>query len=114
MDVARLAGVSQPTVSRVFTHGMKVSPELAEKVRIAARELGYRPNTLARSLITGRSKTIGLVVAYLDNPFYSEVLEKLIWTLRDQGYNVMVFMTAITPPMPMLWSMTCLIIRSTG
>lgn len=94
MDVARLAGVSQPTVSRVFTHGMKVSPELAEKVRIAARELGYRPNTLARSLITGRSKTIGLVVAYLDNPFYSEVLEKLSRTLRDQGYNVMVFMTA--------------------
>lgn len=94
LDVARHAGVSQPTVSRVFTPGMKVSPEMAEKVRLAARELGYRPNTLARSLITGQSKTIGLIVAYLDNPFYTEALEKLSRVLKDQGYNLMVFMAA--------------------
>ena len=94
LDVARHAGVSQPTVSRVFTPGMKVSPAMAEKVRKAARELGYRPNTLARSLITGQSKTIGLVVAYLDNPFYTEALEKLSRALKDQGYNLMVFLSA--------------------
>ena len=66
-DVARHAGVSQPTVSRVFSNHPAVSERMAERVRLAARELGYRPNTLARSLSTGRSRTIGLIVAYLDN-----------------------------------------------
>ncbi len=93
-DVARAAGVSQPTVSRVFTPGVKVSEALEEKVRAAARELGYRPNTLARSLITGQSMTIGLIVAYLDNPFYTEALEKLSKTLKERGYNIMIFMAA--------------------
>ncbi|PTX55531.1 LacI family transcriptional regulator [Litoreibacter ponti] len=94
LDVARAAGVSQPTVSRVFTPGMKVSATLADKVKRAAAELGYRPNTLARSLITGQSKTIGLIVAYLDNPFYTEALEKLSRGLREKGYHIMVFMAA--------------------
>lgn len=93
-DVATAAGVSQPTVSRVFTPGMKVSPALADKVKRAAADLGYRPNTLARSLITGQSKTIGLIVAYLDNPFYTEALEKLSRGLREKGYHIMVFMAA--------------------
>ena len=93
-DVARFAGVSQPTVSRVFTPGVKVSAALEEKVRNAAHELGYRPNTLARSLITGQSMTIGLIVAYLDNPFYTEALEKLSKTLKERGYNIMIFMAA--------------------
>ncbi len=93
-DVARAAGVSQPTVSRVFTPGVKVSAALEEKVRNAAHDLGYRPNTLARSLITGQSMTIGLIVAYLDNPFYTEALEKMSRTLKERGYNIMIFMAA--------------------
>lgn len=93
-DVARHAGVSQPTVSRVFSNHPAVSERMAERVRLAARELGYRPNTLARSLSTGRSRTIGLIVAYLDNPFYPEVLEKFSLALQAQGYHIMVFMSA--------------------
>jgi DNA-binding LacI/PurR family transcriptional regulator len=93
-DVAREAGVSQPTVSRVFTPGVKVSKAMEEKVRAAAARLGYRPNTLARSLITGQSMTIGLIVAYFDNPFYVEALERLSLTLKARGYNIMVFMAA--------------------
>ncbi|MCY4335861.1 MAG: LacI family DNA-binding transcriptional regulator [Litoreibacter sp.] len=93
-DVARRAGVSQPTVSRVFTPGVKVSSAMEAKVRRAAEELGYRPNTLARSLITGQSMTIGLIVAYFDNPFYVEALEKLSRALKDKGYNIMIFMAA--------------------
>jgi len=88
-DVARRAGVSQPTVSRVFTPGGAVSEQLSRKVRKAARELGYRPNTLARSLITGRSRTIGLVVAYFNNPFYAEALEKLSAALEKAGYHIL-------------------------
>ena len=91
LDVARRAGVSQPTVSRVFTPGAKVSKALIDRVRTAANELGYRPNTLARSLITGRSKTIGLVVAYLKNPFYPEAIEKLSEALNREGYHILVF-----------------------
>ena len=94
--VARLAGVSQSAVSRVFTPGASVSKKTAEKVRRAAEQLGYRPNILARSLITGRSRIIGLVVAYLENYFYPEVVEKLSNALQAEGYHVLVFMASQT------------------
>ena len=91
-DVAALAGVSQSAVSRTFTPGASVSKKMTEKVRRAADELGYRTNALARSLITGRSHLIGLLVAHLENYFYPEVLEKLSNALQDKGYRVLVFM----------------------
>lgn len=94
-DVARLAGVSQSAVSRYFTPGTSVSKKTAEKIREAAEQLGYRPNVLARSLITGRSRIIGLVVAYLENYFYPEVVERLSKSLQDQGYHVLVFISSI-------------------
>ncbi|MEC8643576.1 MAG: LacI family DNA-binding transcriptional regulator [Pseudomonadota bacterium] len=96
MDVARHAGVSQSAVSRVFTPGASVSREMVDRVRASAEELGYRPNILARSMITGRSRLIGLVVAYLDNQFYPEILEKLSTRLQEQGYHVLVFMAQQT------------------
>jgi DNA-binding LacI/PurR family transcriptional regulator len=92
VDVARLAGVSQSAVSRVFTPGASVSKKMADRVRAAAAELGYRPNILARSLITGRSRIIGLVVAYLDNPFYPDALERLSAALQARGYHILVFL----------------------
>ena len=94
--VAKYAGVSQSAVSRYFTPGASVSNKTAEKVRKASEELGYRPNVLARSLITGKSKIVGLVVAYLDNYFYPEALEKLSNSLQDCGYHVLVFMASQT------------------
>lgn len=93
-DVAQHAGVSQSAVSRVFSPGASASPKMAEKVRKAADELGYRPNVLARSLITGNSKIIGLVVAYFDNQFYPEAVEKLSKSLQVEGYHVLVFMAS--------------------
>lgn len=94
--VARKAGVSQSAVSRVFSEGASASPEMTRKVLKVAQELGYRPNVLARSLITGRSKIIGLVVAYLENQFYPDALEKLSRSLQDQGYHVLVLMARLT------------------
>lgn len=91
-DVARLAGVSQSAVSRVFTPGASVSPAMVAKVRAAAEQLGYRPNVLARSLITGRSRIIGLVVAYLENQFYPMAIEHLSRALQEQGYHILIFM----------------------
>lgn len=93
-DVAELAGVSRSAVSRVFTPGASVSKKTAEKVRLAAEQLGYRPNVLARGLLTGQSRLIGLVVAYLDNHFYPAVLEKLSNALQARGYHVLVFMAS--------------------
>lgn len=96
VDVAARAGVSQSAVSRVFTPGASVSKKMAERVRKAAEELGYRPNVLARSLITGRSRIIGLVVAYLDNQFYPDALERLSTALQERGYHILIFMASGT------------------
>ena len=94
--VAERAGVSRSAVSRVFTPGASVSEKTARKVRKVADEMGYRPNVLARGLLTGRSRIIGLVVAYLDNQFYPGVLEKLSAALEKKGYHVLIFMAAQT------------------
>jgi DNA-binding LacI/PurR family transcriptional regulator len=90
-DVARLAGVSQSAVSRVFTPGASASPKTVAKVRAAAESLGYRPNVLARAMITGRSRIIGLVVAYLENQFYPVALDLLSSALQDRGYHILIF-----------------------
>ena len=91
-DVARLAGVSQSAVSRAFSPGASVSPKTLEKIMQVADSLGYRPNVIARSLITGRSRIIGMVVAYLGNSFYSAALENISQVLQSKGYHVLVFM----------------------
>ena len=90
-DVAVRAGVSQSAVSRVFTPGASASAETATKVRRAARELGYRPNSLARAMVSGKSRIIGLVVAYLENQFYPVALELLSNALQARGYHLLVF-----------------------
>ena len=94
-DVA-LAGVSRSAVSRVFTPGASASAKTVEKVKKAARELGYRPNVLARAMVSGKSRIIGLVVAYLNNQFYPTILEKLSKALRERGYHVLVFLSSNT------------------
>ncbi|MFK7745769.1 MAG: LacI family DNA-binding transcriptional regulator [Roseobacter sp.] len=94
LDVAEKAGVSRSAVSRVFTPGASVSSRTREKVRKAASDLGYRPNVLARAMNTGRSRIIGLVVAYLENQFYPEAIERLSKSLQAQGYHVLVFMAS--------------------
>lgn len=95
-QVAKQAGVSQSAVSRVFTPGASVSAGTRAKVLRAADQLGYRPNVLARAMITGKSRIIGLVVAYLDNQFYPEAVERISVALQEKGYHVLVFMAAAT------------------
>ena len=91
LDVARLAGVSQSAVSRCFTAGASVSDAMRHKVQEAARKLGYQPNAHARSLITGRSRIIGLVLSALENLFYPAVLERLAKRLQQDGYHLLIF-----------------------
>src|SRR5699024_12548774 len=71
-DVARLAKVSQSTVSRVFSPGKSVSENTRKKVMEVADELNYKPNALARGLITNKSKLIGIAMKNKQNPFYHE------------------------------------------
>jgi DNA-binding LacI/PurR family transcriptional regulator len=94
-EVAALAGVSQSAVSRVFTPGSSVSRKTADKVLAAAAQLGYRPNVLARSLKSGKSRIIGLVVAYLENYFYPEMVERLSVELQKEGYHVLIFLAPV-------------------
>ncbi|WP_342052025.1 MULTISPECIES: LacI family DNA-binding transcriptional regulator [unclassified Cupriavidus] len=92
-DVARLAEVSQSAVSRAFTPGASVAPDTRERIHTAARQLGYRPNAIARSLITRRSRIIGLVMSYLENQFYPVVIERLCQALQQDGYHVLLFIS---------------------
>lgn len=86
-DVARLAGVSQSTVSRAFSNHSRISEATRQRVFAAAARLGYRPNVLARSLITQRSHLIGIVMAGIDTAFAPYVLEHLTGQLQARGYH---------------------------
>jgi DNA-binding LacI/PurR family transcriptional regulator len=89
IDVARLAGVSQSTVSRAFTQGASVSEKTRQKIIDAAEELGYQPNRLAGSLINKSTKIIGIVMVKFRHPLYSKVLEKFTLGLRRAGYQTL-------------------------
>jgi DNA-binding LacI/PurR family transcriptional regulator len=95
-QVAELAGVSQSAVSRVYTPGASASKKTTAKVHTAAATLGYRPNILARAMVSGKSRIIGLVVAYLENQFYPDAIEKLSTQLQEKGYHVLIFMASKT------------------
>ena len=91
-DVAELAKVSRSAVSRVFTPGASASIKTTTRVKEAALRLGYRPNSIARAMVSGKSRIIGVVVAYLENQFYPEALERLSNRLQEKGYHVLIFM----------------------
>lgn len=90
-DVAALAGVSQSAVSRAYTEGASISPGAREKVLAAAAQLGYRPNLIARSMITRRSQLIGVAMSYMENQFYPAILEAMSSAFHVRGYRVVLF-----------------------
>lgn len=87
-DIAREANVSQLTVSRVINNNPRISEATRQRVKKAMELLGYSPNAAARTLITGRSNLIGLVVSNITNPFYPEVIEAIVATAAEHDYNV--------------------------
>jgi DNA-binding LacI/PurR family transcriptional regulator len=88
-DVARLAGVSQSAVSRAFRDGSSISPKTREKVEKAAIELGYAPSQIARSLITQRSRMIGVVITELTARNYPDVLRCLSDEIQATGNRML-------------------------
>ncbi len=87
-DIARIARVSHPTVSRALQNSPLVNAKTAEKIRRIADEAGYRASAVARGLVTRRTRTIGLVVTTVADPFASEVVCGVEQTANDHGYSV--------------------------
>src|SRR5207244_11044965 len=87
-DVAQRAGVSIAAAGRALGGYGYVSDDIRARVRGAAEELGYRPNALARSMITGRSQTIGFVAGDIENPFFARMLRGISDTARRQNIEV--------------------------
>ena len=87
-DVAKRAGVSTYTVSSVLNKSAFVSPELTARVEKAVQELDYTPNAVARSLQTRNTRTIGMLIPDIGNPFYAIVAQGVEDTLRQEGYSL--------------------------
>ena len=87
-DIARLARVSHPTVSRALQNSPLVNAETAAKIRKIAEDAGYRASAVARGLVTRRTRTIGLLATMLDDPFSSAVACGVAETAADHGYAV--------------------------
>ncbi|MFF5018049.1 LacI family DNA-binding transcriptional regulator [Streptomyces sp. NPDC001165] len=89
-DVARSAGVSVATVSHVLNGTRPVLPHTRRAVLDAVDALGYTPNTLARSLVTSRTRSIGLAVSAISNPYFTEILQGVEAAALEAGYSLLI------------------------
>jgi LacI family transcriptional regulator len=92
-DVAQAAGVSRATAARVLGDYGHVSADKRKRILDAATGLGYRSNQLARSLATGRSRTIGAVLSEVENPYYARAIQAITVTASAHGFNVILATT---------------------
>ncbi|MGW0081710.1 LacI family DNA-binding transcriptional regulator [Streptomyces sp. NPDC003393] len=89
-DVARSAGVSVATVSHVLNGTRPVLPHTRQAVLAAVEELGYTLNGLARSLVTSRTRSIGLAVSAISNPYFTEILQGVESSALEHGYSLLI------------------------
>ncbi|MFT4928569.1 MAG: LacI family transcriptional regulator, partial [Phenylobacterium sp.] len=89
-EVSKLAGVSLATVSRVMNKNARVSEKTTEKVEAAMKELNYRPNTIAQSLASNRSNSIGVLVSELHGPFYGSMMSGIDNELRAASKHAII------------------------
>ncbi len=92
-DIARVANVSHTTVSRALNNKSRIRNETKEKILSIAKELGYRPNLIAKSLVMSRTRTLGLVITNIANPFYTELAQGIEKTATRLGYNIILCST---------------------
>ncbi len=90
-EIARIAGVSQATVSRVLHDHPGVHAETRKRVQAVLQEFDYQPNAFARGMKTARSGAVGVVVARLSNPLYPSILQELGLALNKLGFRMMVW-----------------------
>ena len=89
-DVAKVAGVSYATVSRAVSGSPEISEETRRRILKICKEMGYTPNSIARSMVKRCTNILGLIVPSLNNPFMSELTADLEIYARNRGYNLMV------------------------
>jgi LacI family transcriptional regulator len=89
-DIARDLGVSVVTISKALRGHPDISKATRERILLKAKELGYRPNLTARSLVTGRSSLIGLIVPDLIHPFFTDIARGLSLAMRREGYFLVI------------------------
>jgi LacI family transcriptional regulator len=92
-DIARLAGVSPSTVSRVLTSNARVSAERSQRVLDAMRQLNFRPNSVARSLATSSTRTIAVLLPDITNQFFPALVRGVQLDAEERGYSVLLGQT---------------------
>ncbi len=92
-DIARAANVSTTAVSLALNNRPRIGPETRERILGIARGLNYRPNIVARSLVSRRSQTIGLIITTILNPFYPELAKGIEDKARERGYSIILCST---------------------
>jgi DNA-binding LacI/PurR family transcriptional regulator len=96
-DIARAAGVSHSTVSRALSDSPLVSAQTKERIQNLARDMGYSPDAQARSLVMGRTKTVGVVVTTIADPFIAEIVQGIEATALDHSYSVILASSSAEP-----------------
>src|SRR5216110_3644316 len=96
-QVATRARVSTATVSRTINHIPTVDPQLAKRVWKVVEELGYYPNSAARSLGSGRSRVFGLIVSEITNPFFPEIVQTFENLAVEHNYEILLTSTIHDP-----------------
>src|SRR5690349_12163879 len=91
-EIARLAGVSQSTVSRVLAGNTFVAPEKYAAVMAVVERMNYRPNLAAQGLVNGRTSAVGILTLALGSPFYGEMLRGIALGLQGSGYSPVIAM----------------------
>ena len=88
-DIAAAAGVSPSTVSRALQDHPRISPARRQAIQTLAGQMGYRPSQVARSLVTGRTRTLGVVITDVTDPFVAEVMKGAELASRESGYTLL-------------------------
>ena len=96
-EIARLANVSQPTVSRVLNGNKSVDPEIRERVLACAREHDYQPNVLAKGLQGRKTKLLGVLVPDISNGFFADLAKQVEAEARKSGYSIILFNSDYEP-----------------
>lgn len=87
-DIAKELGISYSSVSRALNGKKGVSEETRKDIEQKARDLGYQPNDLARGLVNRMSKTIGVIIPDITNPFFSEIVKGIIEASKKENYDI--------------------------
>lgn len=96
-DIAKAAGVSHSTVSRALSNSPLVKAETKARIQRLAQEMGYTPDAIARSLVTQKTRTVGVVVTTITDPFVAEVVQGIEDTAQENDYSVILASSASEP-----------------